>query len=119
LKVIVSGGRHYVDKTYVYNVLDAIHMSNPITLLIEGGAKGADGLANQWARDRNIQYHTEKANWAKYGRAAGPIRNNEMLMKKPNLVIAFPGGKGTLDMIRQATNLEIQVLDLGKGLHIE
>ena len=53
------------------------------------------------------------ADWAKHGKAAGPIRNAEMLTEfLPDYIVAFPGGKGTADMLRKAekarvTNIEI------------
>ncbi len=49
------------------------------------------------------------AKWETYGKAAGPIRNREMLLNLPALVVAFPGGKGTADMVRQAERAGIPV----------
>jgi hypothetical protein len=50
------------------------------------------------------------AQWKKHGRAAGPIRNQRMLDKgKPDLVVAFPGGRGTADMIRRAERAGVPV----------
>jgi hypothetical protein len=116
MRVVVCGGRFYDDQDTVFNCLDAIHASFPITFLIEGGARGADALANLWARTRKIPFHTEQAKWKKYGRSAGAIRNNEMLMLKPDFVIAFPGGPGTKLMKSQATNLGICVVDIEQEL---
>ena len=50
------------------------------------------------------------ANWKKHGRAAGPIRNKQMLEEaKPDLVIAFPGGAGTANMVKQAREAGVKV----------
>lgn len=114
MRVIVCGGRFFADQEMLYSLLDATHQASPISLLIEGGARGADALANQWARERKVKFHTEHAQWNKYKRSAGPIRNNEMLMMKPDLVIAFPGDRGTADMIKQARNLGVEVIDISQ-----
>lgn len=114
MRVLICGGRHYSDKKAVYDFLDMMHTTYTITLLIEGGATGADMIANQWARERRVKFHTEQAKWEQYKRAAGPIRNNEMLMKNPQVVIAFPGGIGTKNMMNQAKNLGIEVIDIAK-----
>lgn len=116
MRVIVCGGRLYTDQETVFKCLDAFHSLYPITFLIEGGQRGADALANLWARTRKIPYHTEQAQWKKYKRSAGAIRNNEMLMLKPDFVIAFPGGPGTKLMKSQAANLGIQVIDIEKDI---
>lgn len=84
-------------------------------LIVSGGNNGADGLAKRYAEDHNINYKQVPANWKKHGRAAGPIRNSEMLEKyKPDLVIAFPGGKGTMDTVRKAYSKGIEVFQLTK-----
>lgn len=100
MKVLVCGGRGYSDLTRLFWELDHIQPS----LIIEGGATGADALARRYADKRGIQLQTFEAEWSKYGNAAGPIRNRKMLNEgKPDLVLAFPGGKGTLDMVRRAS----------------
>lgn len=101
--VLVCGGRDYKDIETANFVLDALHKEHKFTLLIQGGAKGADLFARAWARSRGVKFETEDANWEKHGNAAGPIRNELMLtMYSPNLVVAFPGGPGTEDMVRKS-----------------
>lgn len=105
--VIVTGGRDYNDNETIKNILDLFD----IGLLIQGGANGADRGAAMYASVNSIPYITVKADWDKHGKAAGPIRNREMLLKYPNaIVIAFPGGKGTDDCVRQAVALKRTVL---------
>jgi len=54
-----------------------------------------------------------RAKWSKHGRAAGPIRNQEMIDEcKPDLVVAFPGGRGTADMVRRAKAAGIRVIEV-------
>jgi hypothetical protein len=110
MKVLVCGGRDYRDYSFVHHVLSTIHYDTPITLLVQGGARGADTLAKRWAQEHNIPVQQYDAEWEKYGRAAGFIRNSQMLHDTdPDLVVAFPGGPGTLNMVQQAKANQYQV----------
>ena len=103
MRIIVCGGRNYKDAAKVASALDAAHRKKPITAIIQGGADGADRLAAEWAWDHEIPVGTFNADWKAYGRKAGPIRNAAMIAEsRPDGVIAFPGGTGTADMIKQA-----------------
>jgi YspA, cpYpsA-related SLOG family len=112
MKVLVCGGRDYFDEAAVFRKLDAIHAETPISCVMQGGARGADALGDKWARQNKIPNERYAASWNDYGRAAGPIRNKEMLEKLPALVVAFPGGVGTKDMVRQAAKAGIEVTTL-------
>ena len=106
MRVLVCGGRDYDDWGRMCEVLDGVKMS----VLIEGCAAGADTLANRYAREHGIHIEHHPADWNKYGKAAGPIRNRQMLVEgKPDLVIAFPGGRGTANMVEQARNAGVPV----------
>lgn len=107
MKVIVTGGRDYDNYDEVCKVLDALGVQHVVT----GGAKGADRLAETYIDDFGFTYRRYEADWDKYGKAAGPIRNRQMLEEnKDCIVIAFPGGKGTADCVRQARQLGMVVL---------
>ena len=96
MRVLVCGGRKFDDKAMLERALGEIE----ITELIEGAAKGADTLAREWAEVKKIPVRTFKAEFGRYGRAGGPIRNKKMLAEgKPDLVVAFPGGSGTANMV--------------------
>lgn len=111
IRVLVCGGREYNDATAVYSVLDTL--SPQIETIVCGGAAGADTLALQWVEQREMRCEVYLADWRKYGKAAGAIRNKQMLEQgKPDLVIAFPGGKGTANMIRQAKKAGVRVQEI-------
>lgn len=113
MKVLVCGGRAYSSGAQLYFVLDKLHAATPFTLLCHGGASGADTLAGYWARDRGVPVEVHAADWKRYGRAAGPMRNAEMLKKcEPDLVVAFPGGSGTADMLRRATKAGVTIQEV-------
>jgi len=113
LTVLVCGGRTYNNKETIYEVLSSIHKETPISVLIHGAAKGADTLAGCWARENNIKEKQYPALWNTYGKAAGSIRNQKMLDDNTvELVIAFPGGKGTADMVERAKKANIEVREI-------
>lgn len=111
MKVLVCGGRDFCDDELMNDTLNEVHgTGRSITAIIQGGASGADFLAAMWATDHNVLCIGVPADWANYGKAAGPIRNRQMLEDcQPDLVLAFPGGRGTADMVRQAKKAGIKV----------
>lgn len=109
MNVVVTGGRNYRDAARVAEVLSKL----PITRLSQGGARGADTLAILWAIRNQIEFRTYVAAWAKEGKAAGHLRNQRMLdAELPDLVVAFPGGRGTADCVRRAKAMGIEVLEV-------
>lgn len=103
MRVLVCGGRDYADRTGLFMELDRLHAAWCFEVVIEGEARGADTLAREWAESRGLPVEKYPADWARDGRAAGPIRNRRMLVEgKPDMVIAFPGGRGTDNMLAQA-----------------
>jgi predicted polyphosphate/ATP-dependent NAD kinase len=111
MRVIVCGGRDYRD----HQTVDAVLSSLPITQLATGCAQGADRLARQWANRKRIPYRVFRAEWKELGRKAGPIRNQQMLDTfRADALIAFPGGKGTADMVRRARKADLPVLEVLK-----
>lgn len=110
MKVIVCGGRNFRSPAQVWKELDRLHAEFGFTALMQGGATGVDGFAREWAaRKPEVHRYVCKAEWDKYGKAAGPKRNARMLEWKPDLVIAFPGGPGTANMVAQATEAGVKV----------
>jgi hypothetical protein len=102
LRLLVCGGRDYEDTAAVWAALDHLHGTRRIAVLIEGGARGADRLAYQWARERFVPVERYCADWQAFGKSAGFMRNQRMLDDgKPTACVAFPGGRGTADMMRR------------------
>jgi hypothetical protein len=116
MKVLVCGGRDFKGADQVHRVLDTIHAKTPVALVIHGGQTGADTIADGWASQRGIQrlpFRVTVEEWRRLGPAAGPIRNRRMLKEgKPDLVVAFPGNRGTRDMVNQAKDARIQVMEV-------
>lgn len=111
--VLVCGGRTYRDGKRVFAVLDKLHAHDSIGHLLEGGQSGADELARTWATCRNVRVTTYEADWGRYRASAGPRRNERMIvLGKPDLVVAFPGGNGTRDCVERATAHKIPVIEV-------
>ena len=102
-RALVCGSRDWQDLSLVESVLRELSPRE----VIHGGARGADALVGVAAESLGIPVRTFPADWARHGRAAGPIRNEQMLREgRPDLVVAFHDdpdlGRGTADMVRRA-----------------
>ena len=102
MRMLVCGGRDYVDRRAAFEALDRVLTKRRIVLVIHGAARGGDTLADEWAQARKIERLPCPADWKRWGKMAGPIRNKEMLAHQPDGVVALPGGRGTEDMVMQA-----------------
>ncbi len=113
MKVLVTGGRKYYDNGALYRCLSVLHETHRLTLIIQGGATGADHMARMWAEANDVPCRQVDADWDKYQEAAGPIRNGKMLDLEPDLVVACPGGNGTANCVKQARKRGFDVYELG------
>lgn len=113
LRVLVCGGRDYADRSYVWGALSAVAALHGVACVIHGAQRGADSLGGEWARYRGVEEIAEPADWKGYGKMAGPRRNAKMLRDHaPDLVLAFPGGRGTADMVAKAMGADVRVVEL-------
>lgn len=98
MKVIIAGSRIISNENYIFYILDTFNFNN--WTIVSGGAKGIDSLAKQYSIIKNIPFIEMKADWDKYGKSAGYIRNIEMA-NISNGLIAFwdQKSKGTKMMI--------------------
>ena len=85
MRVIICGSRTFMDYDFFCEKMS----KHDITHIIHGAAKGADTFAVQYASPLNIPYTTCVADWDKFGKRAGYLRNQEMLTHSPDFVIAF------------------------------
>ena len=136
MRVIVCGGRNYgevsgdpsmtpeereadrmraaAESDHVWCTLST--MVPAISEMAHGGSTGADRHAGDWADEHRLPYRRFPY-LRQYGRAGGPLRNAQMLREfKPDAVIAFPGGRGTADMIRQARAAEVRVIEVPRHI---
>jgi hypothetical protein len=114
MRALVCGGRDYDDRDHVWNTLCELDAERgPFEVVIHGRATGADSEAMIWAQGLGRKHAPFQADWHTHGRAAGPLRNQRMIDEgRPNLVIAFPGGRGTADMVRRAKAAGVEVIEI-------
>jgi hypothetical protein len=109
LTLCVTGGRDYTDKKVVFDTLDQLvfeyfddHCRSDQVVLIVGGARGADKLAEAWAKANDYEVKLFEPDWNKYGKAAGPLRNIDMINEGFDFLVSFPGGRGTIHMTTES-----------------
>lgn len=102
MRLVVTGGRDYSDTDGAFAALDELHARMPVTVLIQGEARGLDARAKNWAFRRGIPCASYAAQWDLYDKAAGGIRNQQMIDEgRPDYGLVFHGGDGTADMRRR------------------
>jgi hypothetical protein len=110
MRILVCGGRDYPNREKLFVILDVWHHSYPDLVIIQGAARGADSFAGQWAKYRGVPQEIFPADWDKHGKSAGFKRNRQMLEEgRPNLVLAFAGGRGTAMMVDIAEKAGVSV----------
>ena len=123
MKILISGSREYEDyetfEKLLFDILDKEKLSSPdwvITpklTIIHGECRGIDKLAQRFCIKEDHNEEPYPAQWNKYGDAAGPLRNQQMIDEgKPDLVLAFPCKKstGTYDLIRKAKEAKVKTI---------
>lgn len=100
INCIIAGGRDFTNYDSLKKAMATVKFGNNDVTIISGTARGADSLGERYASENKLEIKRFPANWNKYGKAAGPIRNKEML-EQANCVICFWDGKsrGTKNMI--------------------
>lgn len=122
MRLLVFGSRTFTDMRFVFEKLDTLFEQHDITVVIEGEAKGADSLAREWARTRDIKVLTYPADWKRYGKSAGPVRNVQMLLEgKPDVAVGFidkpiTQSKGSRDMFNKCEAAGVNVTLYHGGL---
>jgi hypothetical protein len=120
-RVLVCGGRDYGSQDGQLDrlrrtldaALEAAQSAGKVAVIIHGNARGADLLADQYAREKSIRVLPFPADWDLHGRRAGPIRNIKMLTEsQPHVIIAFKGGSGTAHMMKIGREAGVPVYEV-------
>lgn len=105
-KILVTGDRNWTNYERIYTILQQLIQYYGRYTVISGECKGVDLLAKTACQQLNLEYIGYAADWNLYGKAAGPLRNKQMLNEKPQLVLAFHNNiinsKGTKHMLNIA-----------------
>lgn len=112
MRIIIAGSREYNNYEEAAKLVDKfikdVNSSNVV--IVSGGAKGADKIGEEYAARNDLDCVVYKANWGKYGKQAGIIRNGEMA-KNADCLLAFWDGesRGTYNMINTAKKRKLKV----------
>ncbi len=118
MRIIVAGGRDFDDEEKFFNVMESelkeIRKHHDVIEIVSGHCSGADALGEKFAQKENLLLKTFPAQWNKFGRAAGPMRNAEMCRyakQDSGMLIAFWDGRsrGTKNIIRKALGCNLKV----------
>lgn len=110
MRVIIAGGRDFVPKLRHWLMLDDLHEQIQITRVICGMARGADLFGRNWAISVGMPVSEFPADWNKYGKSAGYLRNVQMA-ENADAVVLFAGGKGTQHMANIAREKGLKIYD--------
>ncbi len=118
IRVLVTGSRNWSDDGTVEQALR--EYAAPENVLVHGGCPtGADKIADRYWQSLALPVEVYPAEWQKYGKSAGQVRNQAMVNSKPDIVLGFlvAGSRGTADCLRRArgADLTVRVIQPGKG----
>lgn len=124
--VVITGSRDWGESPAIWGDLDDIKDAGRMWGVVHGAARGADQVASNWAQFNDVREFRFPAQWEKHGKAAGPIRNGEMVnfaidyaraQSLVVLVLAYPlpESRGTYDMIRKCQRVGMDVRNRGEN----
>jgi hypothetical protein len=119
IKIVICGDRNWKSaelsgliETWLLHVLQQYDFAAESVTILTGGCRGVNQTAKEVALYLGMQVQTFSAQWKKYGKAAGPIRNAEMIAQEPVLVLGFhrhiENSKGTANCLKQAQEAGIR-----------
>lgn len=113
MRLVVGGSAHHAYHDLVAVELEKLNERRRITVVIHGGLGGVCASAEDWARRSGVHVVRYPPNWVRHGKAAEAVRNQFMLADaRPDLVVAFPGGPHTLDLVRRALQAGLAVYEV-------
>lgn len=110
-RIVVTGGRNFSDVPLVNWAFKEIGLGVGDTV-VHGACSGADTICARVAQLFGADTEAHPADWKAHGKAAGPIRNRQMLESDVGMLIAFPGGRGTFNAVMTAHSIGVPVWDL-------
>ena len=117
MRILITGSRNFTDyekikSAIVQAVADASSEDASNVCIVHGGARGADYLAGEVAKELGFEVEVFKANWKMFGKKAGPIRNEKMVDSGADVCLAFPLGKsfGTWNCLKLARKAGIRTV---------
>ena len=111
MKVIIAGGRDFDNYPLLQRICNQVLNGEKDIEIISGTARGADSLGEQYTQDNGMKVKQFPAEWKKFGRFAGPIRNAHMAQYAGTLIVIWDGkSRGTKNMIGLAKRESLQII---------
>ena len=114
MKILCSGDRNWGNRLSILRALSSLFTTNPQDVtIIHGGASGADSICDEFAKKLGYNVKEYKPYWRRFGKGAGPIRNQFMIDDNPDIDMAFifhgnlTESKGTKDMFKRVCRAKI------------
>ncbi len=115
MKVIIAGSRHITDAEALESLIESTGWD--IEEVVSGGCRGVDTLGEEWAQKRGIPVRAFAADWARYGREAGELRNREMAQYADGLILLWDAkSPGASCMLRESAKADIPIRHAVYGL---
>jgi hypothetical protein len=117
MRILITGSRDWANWNLLNNTLNEYANEHDIVIVHGDCPTGADAMAQRWASNQKVQVERYPANWKRYGRSAGPIRNQEMVDLGADICIAFPlpQSRGTIHCMNAARKAGIPVRVIKPG----
>jgi len=114
MRIIIAGGRDFIDVDLLWSTMDALLEGVQDVTIVSGGARGADKMGERYADSKNLPVQRYPADWNKYGKQAGYLRNAEMAANADALVAFWDkksnGTRHMIDLAKKA-GLTITVIN--------
>lgn len=116
MKTIIAGSRTITNQKLVDSVITAAQKHFQIQEVVSGTARGVDLCGETFATQNNIPIKRFPADWNKHGRAAGPIRNEQMAQYADALILIWDGkSRGAASMLRLARKYNLKIIKFATG----
>jgi hypothetical protein len=113
MKTIIAGSRHLKNRETIMECIYECPWIQEITEVVSGGAEGVDAIGEEWADIVGLGIRIFKANWNKYGKNAGPMRNRQMAAYADSLILIWNGeSKGSANMLSNARNAGLLIFEV-------
>ena len=115
MRIVVTGGRDFADREMVVSAMSALGIGDG-DVIVDGGASGADTLCAEVASKLGAEIEPHPADWKRYGKEAGPLRNHEMIDSGCDFLLAVPGGRGTGECKAYARKHGVRVIEAEEAI---
>lgn len=110
MRTIIAGSRHIFDVGLVHRAIAECGWT--ITVVLCGGQRGVDTIGKEWAKANGIPVVDYPADWFRYGKPAGPIRNRQMARDAEALVLVHTDTPGSRSMLAEATAAALRIYEV-------